>query len=392
MRIRPYRTTENKIDGLVIVLVDIDQLRRSEQEMRAARDFASSVIANIPLPLAVVDRSLRILSANEAFGTLTGQATDELQARFLPDLMVSLLGAENALRRQFDTLLIDSQPGAGFCFEQTTKSGPVRVFSISGRILKADDQQYFLVTFEDITTHKEAERLLKETTTALGTSQGELRELTGSLLTSQETERRRIARELHDDLSQRLAQIEIDCDQVQQGIATDPQTAASRLQAVRAGLGKLSEDVRQLSHRLHPATIENLGLAPALKAFVDDVDRQEDLIATFESSGVPQKIPVNTSTALYRIAQEALRNVVKHAGRTHVRIELRGEPDSLRLIISDAGKGFDPALQRGGLGLISIGERARMIGATLSLQSEPGRGTTITVNVPSHELEDGTET
>ena len=130
MRIRPYRTAENKIDGLVIVLIDIDQLRRSQQEMRAARDFASSVISNIPLPLAVVDRSFRIQSANEAFSSLTGQGTAEVRARLLMDPVVSLLGSENGLRGHLEALRSDPEPGASFRFEQTTKADPARVFSV----------------------------------------------------------------------------------------------------------------------------------------------------------------------------------------------------------------------------------------------------------------------
>ncbi len=265
----------------------------------------------------------------------------------------------------------------------------MKVFSISGRVLKADSEQFLLVTFEDITNHKEAERLLKSTTTALGRSQEDLRALTSSLLTSQETERRRIARELHDDVSQRLARLEIETDEAEEALPHGTEKAATKLEQVRVELGKLSEDVREISHRLHPATIENLGLEVALRALTEDTDRKENLIATFESSNVPERISFKTATALYRIAQESLRNAVKHAGRTHVRVELRGEPDGLRLSVSDAGKGFDRERHRSGLGLISIEERTRVIGGNLSIHSEPGRGTMITVHVPPEELTDG---
>ena len=136
--------------------------------------------------------------------------------------------------------------------------------------------------------------MLKLTTSELGRSQGELRALASNLLTSQETERRRIARELHDDVSQRLAQIEMDSDDVLNVLETNPQKAASTLQEIRAGLGKLSEDIRQISHRLHPAILEDLGLAPALRALVEDVDRKENLIVTFSERNIPEPIPLTS--------------------------------------------------------------------------------------------------
>ena len=106
----------------------------------------------------------------------------------------------------------------------------MKVFSISGRVLKADSEQFLLVTFEDITNHKEAERLLKSTTTALGRSQEDLRALTSSLLTSQETERRRIARELHDDVSQRLARLEIETDEAEEALPHGTEKAATKME------------------------------------------------------------------------------------------------------------------------------------------------------------------
>ncbi|MBV9083410.1 MAG: hypothetical protein JOZ62_12080 [Acidobacteriaceae bacterium] len=262
-----------------------------------------------------------------------------------------------------------------------------------GCVLQPDEEQFLLVTVEDITAHKEAERLLKSEkerlasevevkTQALGRSQDELRALTVSLFTSQEEERRRIARELHDDVSQRLAALEIESDEAEGSIPEQAAAAKQAMQRIRARIMKLSEDVRLMSHRLHPSIIEDLGLKAALQALTEEFGRRENMIATFLSRDVPDDLPLQVSTALYRITQEALRNVSKHAGQTHARVSLKGTPEGIELQVADFGHGFDIDGGRPGLGLLSMEERARHIGGRLHVQSRRGDGTRVSVSIP----------
>ncbi len=176
-----------------------------------------------------------------------------------------------------------------------------------------------------------------------------------------------MARELHDDVSQRLALLEM------QGAETP---------GLRDAIRQLSQDIRDISHRLHPKIIEDLGLASALQALSDEFRDREHMITSFFQQDVPETIPPETAISLYRIAQEALRNVAKHAGRTHVKISLRGEGGRLQLQVSDSGIGFDVEDLRSGLGLISMEERARQIGATFRIECALGEGTRITVDAP----------
>lgn len=393
LRVRPYRTADNKTEGLVVALLDIDQLRRSRQELRTARDFSRSVIQGVPLPLAVVDSELKVRATNQAFCTLTRLGNGELDRRYLPALTGALWGLEARLRENLENLRQSHVVGDSFEFEHITPGENPKVFCVRGCVLQPDGEQYLLVTIEDITAHKEAERLLKTEkerlasevevkTQALGRSQDELRALTVSLFTSQEEERRRIARELHDDVSQRLAAIEIDGDQLEQNIPPDASAAKEGLARIRERLASLSQDVRLMSHRLHPSIIEDLGLNPALQLLTEEFGRRENMIATFASQNVPGNVPLEVATALYRIAQETLRNVSKHAGQTHARVSLRGTPEGLQLQVADFGNGFDTKTGKPGLGLLSMEERARHIGATLRVQSAPGEGTRVTVNVP----------
>jgi two-component system CheB/CheR fusion protein len=393
LRVRPYRTADNKIEGLVVALVDIDQLRRSQQELRSARDFSRSIIQSVPLPLVVVDSELKITATNQAFCILARLSSADLDRRYLPPLARNLWGLDRELQEKLEKLRDTHKVGESFEFEHVISGEPPRFFSIRGCVLQPDGEQYLLATIEDLTTHKEAERLLKAEqvrlasevelkTQALGRSQDELRALAVSLFNSQEEERRRIARELHDDLSQRLAALEIDSDQAEQNLSSDNSISRESLQRIRSRLAKLSQDVREMSHRLHPSMIEDLGLKPALQALTEEFGHRENMIATFSSQDVPENIPVEVSTVLYRITQEALRNVSKHAGQTHARVSLRGTAEGIQLQVADFGNGFDPSARRIGLGFVSMGERARQIGATLEVRGALGEGVRVTVNVP----------
>jgi two-component system CheB/CheR fusion protein len=220
------------------------------------------------------------------------------------------------------------------------------------------------------------------TADALGRTQEELRALTASLLRSQEEESRRVARELHDDISQKLAFLDMEMQQIAEEILKDQNGARTRLESLRQGIGRLSEEVRRISHRLHPSIVDDLGLPQALRALVEDFGEREGMLATFSSRTVPDEVPRQIAAGLYRIAQEALRNVAKHAGKTHVKVTLEGWDERLRMEVADLGQGFDPEGTRAGLGLTSMGERARLIGGKLNVGSALGKGTTVTIEAP----------
>jgi two-component system CheB/CheR fusion protein len=392
LRVRPYRTTDNRIEGVVVVLLDIDQLRRSQQELRGARDFARSVIECVPLPLAVVDLDLNIRAVNDAFRSLARIGNENLDRRSFTDVASRLWRLEQPLVTHLNGLRTSQETDRSFEFEHQMRGENPQTFKFSGRVLKPDGELFLLVTIEDITSHKEVERLSRleqerlagqvaSATEELGRTQGELRALAGSLFTSQEDERRRVAHELHDDISQKLAILGIDCRHVESQIPTDSAQAAQGLARVRTAIESLSEDVRRISHGLHPSAIDDLGLAVAMRALVDDFRERAHMIANFSSDVLPE-ISGEIATGLYRITQEGLRNIEKHAGDTHVKVVLRARPSGIRLQIIDAGDGFDLQGPRSGLGLIGMEERARAMGAAFSLESELGDGTRITVDVP----------
>jgi signal transduction histidine kinase len=208
------------------------------------------------------------------------------------------------------------------------------------------------------------------------------RGLAGRLVTAHEDERRRLARELHDDVTQRLAALAIDAGNMHH----DPSSVASGepLLAIRERLVGLSEDVHSLSYRLHPAVIDDLGLVSALRVECKRVAQHDPIRVNFDCHDVPTSVPSNVAICLFRVAQEALRNVVRHAQARNVEVSLKTKEGGITLAVRDDGKGLtDPGVDaRASLGLVSMRERVRLVGGNLHIQSRPNEGTSVIAWVP----------
>jgi signal transduction histidine kinase len=204
------------------------------------------------------------------------------------------------------------------------------------------------------------------------------------LLEAQEEERAWIARELHDDIAQRMALLAIElerCDHQLPGSLVDMH---EHLQLAVQRVFDLGKDVQALSHRLHSSKLEYIGLASAAKSFCHELSEQRNVRIEFNHSNLPARIPQETSLCLFRVLQEALQNAVKHSADQNFKVEVQGTNEGISLIVSDSGVGFDwqEAMNRHGLGLISMRERLRLVNGELSIQSAPGRGTTVLAHVP----------
>lgn len=232
----------------------------------------------------------------------------------------------------------------------------------------------------DITERRNAEDLIRESRAALEVSHREIQQLAGNLLTAHEDERRHLARELHDDLTQRLARLAIDVGRMECAA-----NAPGGMRELREGLVRLSEDVHALSYRLHPSVLDDLGLVEALQAECDRVSRHGELRVDVEASAVLAALPAEASLCLFRVAQEALNNAARHAHASAVTVLLSSRSSGLELAVSDNGSGFDPAGARdhASLGLSSMRERVRLLQGELDIESAPGRGTTVVAWVPA---------
>jgi len=213
------------------------------------------------------------------------------------------------------------------------------------------------------------------------------RRLAGRLITSQEDERQRIARELHDDVAQRLSLLAVDLGTLGRRDDSAPPEFRERLATLSAQAAALGGDLQRVSHELHPATLTQLGLDMALRAFCRELAQARQLTIDVESSGVPSALDPDIALCLYRVAQEALQNVVRHSHASRVTVTLAGHDGTLTLTIADGGAGFDPDAPVGhaSLGLTSMRERVRLAGGTLRVDSRAGAGTRIEARVPLRE-------
>ncbi|MDF3053567.1 MAG: hypothetical protein K0S19_1672 [Geminicoccaceae bacterium] len=211
----------------------------------------------------------------------------------------------------------------------------------------------------------------------------ELTHLGGGLLQAQEAERARIARELHDGISQQLAVLALELDAMQGRLAgvegSHEADAAMLAQRTRT----IAADVQQVTRGLHPARLEHLGLVPAVRALGHEMEHSGLQIDVSESDW-PARLPSVVALSLYRVAQEALHNAVKHSGAGVLSVSFRGGDGALTLTISDSGRGFDPqgAEAHGGLGIVSMRQRLRAIGGSLTITAAPGQGTHVQARLP----------
>ncbi len=214
-------------------------------------------------------------------------------------------------------------------------------------------------------------------------AEASLRELSGRLIHAQERERAWLAKELHDGLNQQLAMLAVELDLLGQQPPASRAGLRARLEELSGQAKVLSGEVHRLSHGLHPAKLERLGLVAAIRGFCREIDAGA-VTVRFSASDVPRTIPAEVALCLYRVAQESLWNVVRHSGARQAVVELHTTAAEIHLRVMDDGRGFDSAAAAGAdsLGLVSMRERVAMVGGLIRWESSPGGGTTVVARVP----------
>ena len=333
-----------------------------------------------------------LLGQNPAFGNVASLQ----HVQFLGERVTVLGAAPNSMTpiTQFTTLLVvifvaDASVtawrrgdrrralmvGANLEFFLVLPDGATRWISSSGRVERGATGQPLLIrgASRDITANKRAELAV--------------RNLSGRLLSAQEEERRRIARELHDNVSQQMAAVTIRIGQIGQRLDQPPTVVASSMRELAQLAGGISTEIHNLSHRLHSSKLEMLGLVDALRGHCHEVLAQ-GVQVHFHHENVPDAIPSDVALCLFRIAQEGLNNIVKHSGAQQAHVTLRATGEALVLSVEDSGRGFDEAGGGGqrGLGLASMRERLRLLGGEFTVRARAGSGTTITAGVPIFEV------
>lgn len=346
------------------------QLRENEATIRTLLDTASQAIL-------AVDADGAIVLANRMVGQMFQYTPNELQGKPLEVLLPERLREHHRIyRAQFNAHPTPRVMGIGLELLGVRRDGtefPIEV-SLSSVSTK---QGLLAVSFvSDITARKHAEQAQRE-------SEQKLRLLAGSLLTAQEDERRSLARELHDDITQQLAFLSIELGKLG-GDVLDSGTRA-RLHDLHGQALRASSEVRRLSHGLHPSVITDFGLSVALEEFCEDFERVHGVSVEFEELVEDAKLTDSQATCLYRVAQESMRNAITHGSASEIRVSLMLDVDgTVRLKVADNGGGFEPDQVKGkaGLGITSMTERVRLSGGGLSIVSSRGQGTEITASLP----------
>jgi PAS domain S-box-containing protein len=266
------------------------------------------------------------------------------------------------------------QSRAPFCeeFRVVHPDGAIRWIVSRGKFeyAKNGDAMRMIGMAVDITKHKQAEEALAS--------------LSHKLIEAQEEERTRIARELHDDINQRIVLLALNLEELRQGVPVSQVQTRHNLEEACGNVGNLATDIQALSHRLHSSKLDVLGLAAACHGFCQELSDRQNVEIAFHSEGIPKHLPQETSICLFRVLQEALQNALKHSGARQFEVTLKGTSNEIHLRVRDGGVGFDPekAMNQPGIGLVSMQERMKLVDGQLSIDSKVGRGTTVHARVP----------
>ena len=371
---RPRSKSTGEPERLMGISIDITERKRAQEAHRAseARLAAGADLAG--LAFYEVDFDQRVAFVDDRFRDVCGVPLDREQGLQPLEFWMEHLHPDDRqrvldLRRQLHDGRLD-RISVEYRFLHPARGE--KWIHHMGRVARRDATGRALVAFgvlRDITERKRAEDAL--------------RDLSRRLIRAQEEERALLARELHDDVTQRVAVLAIEVGRAE--LAAPEASQAQAMRSVREGLVRLSEDIHSLAYQLHPSVLEELGLADALRAECERVGRQNRVDLSVELEPLPAFVGRDAALCLFRVAQEALNNVTRHAGARAASVTLRQMEGGLLLAVRDDGVGFDPASPETGrsLGLASMRERVRLVNGTLDIESAPGQGTEIIAWVPA---------
>jgi PAS domain S-box-containing protein len=378
---------DGRVDYISGVFFDITEHRRAEEALGESEARFASFMRHTPGTAVMRDFEGRYLFANEAWENRQRRTRQDWEGKTIAEVWPP----PTAAKFYEGDLQVIGQGKMVQTIEEIPQEDGIHNWLVTKFPIPDQDGRPALIgeVSLDITLRRRAEEALRE-------SEQRLRFLTSQLLTAQERERKRISMELHDELGQSLAVLKLQIRAIQRGLKDDQQDLREECVELLRYLDGVIDDIRRLSRDLSPAIIEDLGLQSALQYLINAVSKHYTVSHAFEVEGLDQLFMAEAQIIIYRIFQECLTNISKHAGATEVSVVIKEHDGLISLMIEDNGAGFDPALvlaRRGvgrGLGLPALDERARMLGGTLKIWSRPGAGTKMTLVIPADQLRKAT--
>lgn len=358
------------------------ELRQAQEDLSESRNSYRELYESIPIGYVTIDPSSLILNINPAG--------------------ITLLGGERALKqaKHFNAFFSDREvdPFILFCrgivsaqtadtaeFAMKRQDGSEFFAALQAVSVHTREGTRLRITFKNITRRKEAEDTLRRQQIELGANRVALQDLTAKLFTAQEEECKRIARELHDDHCQRVTALILEGKMVAKLCEHQAPDLAPRMISISARLTELLRDLRELSHKLLPRNLGDISLVGPLRELIEGFNGKAGFQISLSERDVPEKLTPVIMTTLFRLLQESLSNVVKHAQAKQVSVVLAGMEQRIELTVADDGIGFDPGRmsdERKAVGIVGMKERVRPLGGTVTIDSGPDHGTTIIFSIP----------
>ena len=368
MSATPMLGENSEFDGAFAMVCDITERKRAEEAIKESEQRFRLMADSAPVMIWMSGLDRRPTYFNRPWLDFTGQSEADLQCD-----LAGIVHPEDYSRcheiycRGFD----QRQPFAKEC-RLKRHDGQYRWMLDFGVPMFHEDGSFsgYIGSCVDITEQKLAEEALSS--------------ISRRLIDAQEQERSRIARELHDDINQRLALMALELDRQRVDLGSNTSEMRSAMGKAIEQISDIAGDVHRMSHRLHSSNLNIIGLAAAAAGFCRELSKQQDVEVDFQCDGIAGEVPEAIALCMFRVLQESLQNAVRHSGAKHFKVSLAEFTNQIALAVCDEGRGFDPteALKRSGFGLTSMRERLKLVHGELSIESQLRKGTTIHARVP----------